>query len=159
MPSGSAWRSKRTLGDGSQEPTDPPVVQIPLSIPVRRGCRANHPPSNPTRRQPALGRTPLLKGRADLVPSSYGCTMGHHQAMPRPGKWYRKVSIKHDARYVSPLTNGIDNPSRRDLSTRVSTVTHTPEGMGQYIVPGVRLRMIKGDTKGWRKMKLYWRHP
>jgi hypothetical protein len=43
---------------------------------------------------------------------------------------------------------GPDNPSRRDLSTRVSTVTHTPEGMWQYNIPGIRLRMMKGDAKG-----------
>ena len=46
---------------------------------------------------------------------------------------------------------GPDNPSHRDLSTGVSTVTHTPEGTGQYFVPGVRLRMIKGDTKRMTK--------
>jgi hypothetical protein len=34
---------------------------------------------------------------------------------------------------------------------RVSTVTHTPEGMGQYAVPDVRLRMMKGDAKGMMK--------
>jgi hypothetical protein len=46
---------------------------------------------------------------------------------------------------------GLANSSHRDLSTRVSIVTHTPEGTGQYVVPGVRLRMIKGDTKGIMK--------
>jgi hypothetical protein len=27
-------------------------------------------------------------------------------------------------------------------------VTHTPEGMRQYAIPDVRLRMMKGDAKG-----------
>jgi hypothetical protein len=35
-----------------------------------------------------------------------------------------------------------------NLSIRVSTVTQTPEWMGQYVVPGLRLRMMKGDAKG-----------
>ena len=35
-----------------------------------------------------------------------------------------------------------------DLSIGVSTVIHTPEGMGQYTVPGICLRMMKGDAKG-----------
>jgi hypothetical protein len=34
-----------------------------------------------------------------------------------------------------------------DLNIRVSTVTHTLGGTGQYVVLGIRLRMIKGDTK------------
>jgi hypothetical protein len=43
---------------------------------------------------------------------------------------------------------GPDNPSRKDLNIEVSTVTHTLEGMGQYVVPGICLRMMKGDAKG-----------
>jgi hypothetical protein len=43
---------------------------------------------------------------------------------------------------------GLDNPSRRDLNIGVSTVTHTPEGTGQYAVTGIRLRVMKGDAKG-----------
>jgi hypothetical protein len=27
-------------------------------------------------------------------------------------------------------------------------MTHTPEGMGQYAIPGIRLRVMKGDAKG-----------
>jgi hypothetical protein len=42
---------------------------------------------------------------------------------------------------------GLDNRSHRDLNTGVSIVTHTPEGMGHYVVPGVQLCMIKGDAK------------
>jgi hypothetical protein len=41
-----------------------------------------------------------------------------------------------------------DNPSHRDLSIEVSIVTHMPKGVGKYAVQGIRLRMIKGDTKG-----------
>ena len=44
-----------------------------------------------------------------------------------------------------------EDPSHRDLSTVVSTVTHTLEGMGQYDVPGIRLRMMKDDAKGMMK--------
>jgi orotidine-5'-phosphate decarboxylase len=40
------------------------------------------------------------------------------------------------------------DPNYRDLSIRVSTVTHTSEGVGQCVVPGIRLRMMKGDAKG-----------
>jgi hypothetical protein len=35
-----------------------------------------------------------------------------------------------------------------NLSIGVSTVTQTPEWMGQYVVPGLCLRMMKGDAKG-----------
>jgi hypothetical protein len=66
-------------------------------------------------------------------------------------KRYRRVSVKHDAGYIFVLTSGTERPSRRGLSMRVSTVTHTPEGMGQYAVPDVRLRMMKGDAKGMMK--------
>jgi hypothetical protein len=40
------------------------------------------------------------------------------------------------------------NSSHGDLSIGVSTVTHTPEGMRQYVVPGIRLRMMEGDEEG-----------
>jgi hypothetical protein len=40
------------------------------------------------------------------------------------------------------------NSSREDLSIGVSIVTHTLEGMRQYAVPGIRLRMMEGDTEG-----------
>jgi hypothetical protein len=43
---------------------------------------------------------------------------------------------------------GPDDPGSKDLSIGVSTVTHTPEGMRQYAIPDVRLRMMKGDAKG-----------
>jgi hypothetical protein len=46
-----------------------------------------------------------------------------------------------------------DNPSHRNLSIGVSTVTHTPERMVQYTVTGVCLRMMKDDARGderWR---------
>jgi hypothetical protein len=43
---------------------------------------------------------------------------------------------------------GPNDPGHRDLNIRVSTVTHTLEGMGQYVVLDVRLRMMKGDAKG-----------
>jgi hypothetical protein len=46
---------------------------------------------------------------------------------------------------------GSDNPSRRDLNVRVSIVTHTPEGMRQYVILVIRLRMMKGDAKGMTK--------
>jgi hypothetical protein len=71
--------------------------------------------------------------------------------MPRPWKRYRRVFIKHDAAYASPLTMGPDNLSHKDLSIGVSTVTHAPEGMGQYAIPGIRLRMMKCDAKEMTK--------
>jgi hypothetical protein len=40
------------------------------------------------------------------------------------------------------------NPIHGDLSIGVSTVTHTPEGIGQYVVPGIHLHMMYGDTEG-----------
>jgi hypothetical protein len=40
------------------------------------------------------------------------------------------------------------NPSHRDLNIKVPTVAHTPEGMGQYTVPRIRLLIMEGDTKG-----------
>jgi hypothetical protein len=43
---------------------------------------------------------------------------------------------------------GPNNPSGMDLSIGVSTMTHTPEGMVQYTVPGMCLRLMKGYTKG-----------
>jgi hypothetical protein len=52
-------------------------------------------------------------------------------------------SGEYPRRPVGPL-----NPSCGDLSIRVSIVTHTPEGMGQYAIPGVRLRMMEGDAEG-----------
>jgi hypothetical protein len=42
-------------------------------------------------------------------------------------------------------------PSRGDLSIEVSTVTHTPEGLGQYVVPCVYLRMLESDAEGMTK--------
>jgi hypothetical protein len=50
------------------------------------------------------------------------------------------------------------NPSRRDLSIGVSTVTHTPEGTGKYAVPGIHLCMMKDDAKGMEK-GLYFLRP
>jgi hypothetical protein len=40
------------------------------------------------------------------------------------------------------------NPDHGDLSIEVSTVTHTLEGIWQYAVPGIRLRMMEGDAGG-----------
>jgi hypothetical protein len=40
------------------------------------------------------------------------------------------------------------NANQRDLSIRVSTVTHTLEGIEKYVVPGIHLCIMKGDTKG-----------
>jgi hypothetical protein len=40
------------------------------------------------------------------------------------------------------------NPSHRDLSIGVSTVTHTPEETGQYVVPDLCLHMIEVDVEG-----------
>lgn len=67
--------------------------------------------------------------------------------MPRLWKRYIGVSVKHDAEYVSLLTRGPDDPDHRDFSIRVTTVTHTPEGTRQYAVPGIYIRMMKGDAK------------
>jgi hypothetical protein len=49
---------------------------------------------------------------------------------------------------------GPDDPDRRDLSIRISTVTHTLEGKGKYVVPGIHLRMMKGEAKGVTKDKV-----
>jgi hypothetical protein len=56
----------------------------------------------------------LLKGRADLVLSSHVGTMGvgHYRATSRPWKRYRRLSSKHDTRYVSPLNSGIGQPQQ-----------------------------------------------
>jgi hypothetical protein len=43
---------------------------------------------------------------------------------------------------------GPDNLGRRNISIEISTVTHTPKGLGQYTVPSVRLRMMKDDAGG-----------
>jgi hypothetical protein len=43
---------------------------------------------------------------------------------------------------------GPDNPGHRNLNIGVSTVAHTPEEVEQYIVPGMRLRMMKDDVGG-----------
>jgi hypothetical protein len=119
----------------------------PSSNPSMQGCRPTSPPSNPSRRQPTLGRTPLLKIRVDLVPSSHVGTMGHHRAMPKPWKRYQRIlsSTTLDTYPCCPV--GPDNPSRMDLSIRVSIVTHMPQGIGQYAVPDIRLLMIKGRIK------------
>jgi hypothetical protein len=77
--------------------------------------------------------------------------MGHHRVMPGLWKQHWEVSIKARRRIRIPLTVGPDDSSRGDLSIGVSTVTPTPKGTGQYIVPGIRLRMIKGDDKGMTK--------
>jgi hypothetical protein len=74
--------------------------------------------------------------------------MGHHRAMPRPWKWYRMVPIKHDVGYVFPLTLGTGQPQLQGPQHRVSTVTHTPKGTGQYVIPCICLRMLKSDAKG-----------
>jgi hypothetical protein len=74
--------------------------------------------------------------------------MEHHQAMLGWWKMYRGVSIKHDDECGSMLTSETGRPSCRNLSIEVSTVTHTPKGMGQYVVPGVRLHMLKDDARG-----------
>jgi hypothetical protein len=133
LPSSSARKSKRPPGDGPPSQPTCPLSNLVrrgcrptclLSTPTRRGyrltclpsnlarwgCRPTCPLSNLARQQPTIRRTPLLKGRADLVLLSHVGTMGHHLAMPRPWKRYRRVSIKHDARYVSPLTSGIGQP-------------------------------------------------
>ena len=47
-----------------------------------------------------------------------------------------------------------DDPNSRDLSNGVSTLNHTLEGMGQYAIPGIRLRMMKGDAKGMMEDKV-----
>ena len=39
------------------------------------------------------------------------------------------------------------NLSHGDLNIEVFTVTHTPEGTRQYVVPGIRQRMIEGDIE------------
>jgi hypothetical protein len=36
--------------------------------------------------------------------------------------------------------------SHGDLSTEVSTVTHTPKRTGQYLIPGACLRVLEGDV-------------
>jgi hypothetical protein len=79
-------------------------TNLPAEQPIEAGLSTNLPA------EPALRRTPLLKGRADLVLSSHISMMGHHRAMPRPWKRYQSVSIKHNARYVSPLTSGTRQP-------------------------------------------------
>jgi hypothetical protein len=43
------------------------------------------------------------------------------------------------------------NPSHRDLRIGVSTVTYTPEGTGQYAIPGIRLHMLEDDEEGMTK--------
>jgi hypothetical protein len=40
------------------------------------------------------------------------------------------------------------NPNLGDIIIEVSTVTHTLEGTGQYVVPGIRQCMMKGDDEG-----------
>jgi hypothetical protein len=40
------------------------------------------------------------------------------------------------------------NSDRGDLSTRVSTMTHTPERTRQYSILGVYLRMLDIDARG-----------
>jgi hypothetical protein len=115
LPSNLPTKQTSEAGLPTKPPTEQPskVGYRPnhlSSNPARRGCRPTCTPSNLARRQSALGRTPLLKGRADLVPSSHVGTMEHHQTMPRPCKRHRRVSIKHNARYVSSLTSGTGQP-------------------------------------------------
>jgi hypothetical protein len=43
---------------------------------------------------------------------------------------------------------GLDDPFCRNLNIEVSTVTHTLERMGQYVVLGVCLSMMKDDPRG-----------
>lgn len=45
-------------------------------------------------------------------------------------------------------TVGPVNPCCGDLSIKVSTVTHTLEGIGQYAILDVRLCMMEGDAEG-----------
>lgn len=67
--------------------------------------------------------------------------------MPAPWKRCRGVSVRHDAEHVSLPTGGTGHhPGRINLIIGVSIVTHTSEGIGQYAVPGVRLRMMKDDV-------------
>jgi hypothetical protein len=82
--------------------TDQPACRA-----IQRGSVVDKPGCRVTQQgQLALRRTPLLKGRADLVLSSHVDAMGHHRAMPRPWKPFQRVPIKHDARYVSSLSSG-----------------------------------------------------
>jgi hypothetical protein len=74
--------------------------------------------------------------------------------MPRPWKQYQRVSIKHDARYVSPLTSGTgqhqpQGPQRRGLYSD----PYVRKGWGKYTIPGINLRMTKGDAKGMMEDK------
>jgi hypothetical protein len=151
LPSNLAWRSKMPHGDGPPSRTARPPNKFLSSNPARRGYRPNRPPSNAARRQPALEWTPLLSGSADLVPSGYVDTMGHHQACPDLGSSTEgSLSSMTPDTYPRWLVRP-DNPNRRDLSIRISTVTHTPEGTGQYAIPYVHLRMMKVEAKGMTK--------
>jgi hypothetical protein len=119
---------------------------------TRWGYRSTFLPNNPARQQSALRRTPLHGGRANLILSSHDSTMRQIITKPCPD---RGSSTEGSLSSTTPDTYprwlvalAPVNPSRRDLSIAVSTVTHTPEGTRQYVVPGIRLRMMKGDAKG-----------
>jgi hypothetical protein len=67
-----------------------------------------------------------------------------------PGLWkrYQGDSFKHDTGYTSPLTSGDRTTQVVETSNiRVSTVTHTPGGIEQYLVPDIDLRMMEGDAQ------------
>ena len=83
--------------------------------------------------------------RTGVVTSKSGAShYSPHKARPGAAAYPATHNMDHQG---NP-TMGPDNPSRRDLSIGVFIVTHTPEGMGQYTVPGIRLHMMKGDAKG-----------
>jgi hypothetical protein len=57
-------------------------------------------------------------------------------------------SLLYSKSWVLRWPVGPVNPSRGDLSIEVSTVTHMPEGTGQYVVLSVRVYMMEGDREG-----------
>jgi hypothetical protein len=125
-------------------------TNLPADQPSEAGLPTNLPTEQPNKMTVGsqVNTTTGGKSRSSTINPWWRDGIDHHQAMSRSWKRYRRVSIKHNARYVSPLTSGSDNPSHRDLSIRVSTVTHMLEGMGQYALPGIHLCMMKGDAKG-----------
>jgi hypothetical protein len=83
----------------------------------------------------------------------------HHQTTTGPYLQYQRAqtdTIEHP--HVRPQIYphwlaGPDNSGRGDLSTRFSTVTHTPEKTRQYPIPDVYLHMLdiwrKGNDGRW----------